>query len=131
MTFPEDLYYTKEHEWVRFDDETGHAWIGITEYAQDKLGDIVHVDLPDEEEELRENEPFGSVESVKAVSDIYAPTSGTIVEINSSLEDSPELLNEDPYEDGWIIRIKVDDPSFIVGLMDPVQYAEFIESEGE
>ena len=97
MEFPEQLRYTKDHEWVEYDPKSKIAKIGITEYAQEKLGDVVHVELPDEESTVKAEESFGSVESVKAVSDIYSPVAGKIVEINTLLEDSPELVNEDPY----------------------------------
>ncbi len=128
MDFPEDLYYTKDHEWIKYIKSQETCVIGITEYAQEKLGEIVHVELPDEEDEVRAEEPFGSVESVKAVSDIFSPISGKVVDVNSVLLDSPEILNEDPYEDGWIIKVKVTDSSILEELMSASEYKEFIES---
>ncbi|HMQ11451.1 MAG TPA: glycine cleavage system protein GcvH [Oligoflexia bacterium] len=129
MDFPEDLYYTKEHEWVKLLENESAVLIGITEYAQDKLGDIVHVELPDEEDEVHVNEPFGSIESVKAVSDVYAPVSGHVLENNSALLDSPEAVNDDPYEDGWLVKVEVENMDFVHELMNAEEYAEFIENE--
>ena len=129
MEFPETLRYTKDHEWVEFDPKTKIAKIGITEYAQEKLGDVVHVELPEEESQIKAAESFGSVESVKAVSDVYSPVSGKVVEINTSLEDSPELVNEDPYGEAWMISVSVTDASALDGLMDADAYQKFIESD--
>ena len=102
MDYPDDLLYTRDHEWLRLDKKTNIVTVGITDYAQEKLGDVVHVELPEEESELHGKEPFGCVESVKAVSDIYAPVSGTVVAVNEELSNGPDALNSDPYGAGWI-----------------------------
>ena len=127
MDIPKDLKYTEEHEWAKQEGDT--ALIGITDYAQHSLGDVVFVELPEVGTQLKKGEAFGSVESVKAASDIYMPLSGEVVEINNELEDHPELLNESPYEKGWIIRISVSDPEESAGLMNGEQYAEFVEKQ--
>jgi glycine cleavage system H protein len=129
MNYPEDLKYTKEHEWVRV--ENGNARVGITSYAQDQLGDVVFVELPEVGTELKAGAMFATVESVKAVSDVYAPVSGTIVEVNEALNDSPELVNEDPYNDGWMIVIELSDPSELDNLMDSKAYQKMVEEGGE
>ena len=107
MNTPNDIKYTKEHEWVSLDGET--ATIGITDYAQSQLGDIVFVEFPDINSEINQNETFGVIEAVKTVADLFAPVSGEIIEVNSSLEDSPNFINSDPYGSGWIIKIKIND----------------------
>lgn len=127
MDIPKDLKYTKEHEWAKEEGDT--ALLGITDFAQHSLGDVVFVELPEVGTQLKKGEAFGSVESVKAASDIYSPLSGEVVEINSELEDHPELLNESPYEKGWIIKIRVSDTGESVELMNEAQYAEFVEKE--
>ncbi len=127
MDVPEDLKYSKEHEWVRPDSEG--LVVGITDYAQDSLGEIVYVELPEEGSQVARGEPFGVVESTKAVSDLYAPVSGTVGEVNDTLLDNPELINEDPYEDGWLIRITMSDESELGKLMDAAGYATFLEEE--
>jgi glycine cleavage system H protein len=131
MEFPEQLRYTKDHEWIEYDPKSKIAKIGITEYAQEKLGDVVHVELPGEGTQVKAQESFGSVESVKAVSDIYTPVDGKIIEINTSLEDTPELVNEDPYGEAWMITVEVKDASGIDALMTADQYQKFIESDEE
>jgi glycine cleavage system H protein len=131
MEFPAQLRYTEDHEWVEFDTKTKIAKIGITEYAQEKLGDVVHVELPAEGFMAKQAESFGSVESVKAVSDIYTPVGGKVVEVNTSLLDSPELVNEDPYGEAWMIAVEVSDASGLDKLMTAEQYQEFIESAEE
>ncbi|MFH1068205.1 MAG: glycine cleavage system protein GcvH [Candidatus Glassbacteria bacterium] len=105
MKIPKDLHYTKEHEWVSLDD--GVATIGITDYAQSELGDIVYVELPEVGEVVEALESFGTIEAVKTVSELFSPVSGTVEEINEALEDKPDLINQDPYGDGWMIRVKV------------------------
>src|SRR3954470_16718712 len=106
MSVPADLKFTKEHEWVLFDND--HiATIGITDFAQESLGDITYVQVPKEGEEIRKDDPFGVVESVKAVSDLYAPVTGRVVEVNQPLLNAPELINDDPYNDGWMIKVEV------------------------
>ncbi len=127
MEFPEDLKYSKEHEWAR--QEKDGLVVGITDYAQESLGEIVYVELPEEGSKVSRSEAFGVVESTKAVSDLYAPVSGTVAEINDTLLDNPELINEDPYEDGWMIRIVMSDQGELDKLMGPAEYATFIEEE--
>lgn len=127
MEFPEDLKYSKEHEWARV--ENDGVVVGITDYAQENLGEIVYVELPEEGSEVSIAEAFGVVESTKAVSDLYAPVSGTVTEVNDTLIDNPELINEDPYEDGWMIRIAMSDERELSKLMNAAQYAKFIEEE--
>jgi len=127
MEFPDDLKYTEEHEWVLPEDDL--VAVGITDYAQDALGDVVFVELPEVGVVLEAGKAFGVVESVKAVSDIYAPLSGEVVEINEELPDTPELINTSPYEDGWMIKIKVTDPGEVEDLMDAEAYQAFLEEE--
>lgn len=129
MDFPEDLRYTKEHEWARLKGDV--VTIGITEYAQDSLGEIVFVELPEEGAEVNQGESIGSLESVKAVSDLFSPISGTVSEINDSLSDSPEMINEDPYGDAWMVRIKISNKSELDGLMDAASYKKFVETLAE
>ena len=127
MDFPEDLKYTEEHEWVLLEGEL--VSIGISDFAQDQLGDVVFVELPEVGDRVEVGKAFGVVESVKAVSDIYAPLAGEVVEVNVDLPDAPELINTSPYEDGWMIRIKPDDPAELDDLMDASAYQAFIEEE--
>ncbi|MFC3210362.1 MULTISPECIES: glycine cleavage system protein GcvH [Planomicrobium] len=122
MSTPQELRYSKEHEWVKLED--GKARIGITHFAQAELGDIVFVELPQVGDELKKNEPFGSVESVKTVSELYAPVSGKVVEVNSELEDSPEFVNESPYEQAWMVVIEAPSEDEVNELMDADQYKE-------
>ena len=129
MEIPQGLKYSKEHEWVATEDSV--ATIGITDHAQDQLGEIVFVELPAVGEKISKDDPFGVVESVKAVSDIYAPISGTVIEINEGLPETPEVVNEDPYGDGWLIKVKMTDPSDLEDLMDNEEYAELIAREKE
>jgi glycine cleavage system H protein len=117
---PSDLRYTKDHEWVRIEGDT--ATVGITEYAASQLGDVVFVDLPDVGRSVEQFAPFGVVESVKAVSDLYAPLAGEVVEVNPDLADQPELVNSDPYGGGWMIRLRVAEPGQADGLVDPDAY---------
>ena len=120
MSYPDDLRYSKEHEWVRADD--GNATIGITSFAADELGDIVFIELPEAGSELTQFGTFGVVESVKAVSDLYSPVSGTVVEVNEALREAPELLNSDPFGEGWIARVELGDRSELETLMDAAGY---------
>jgi glycine cleavage system H protein len=129
MEFPKNLRYTKEHEWTLLENET--AIVGITDYAQEHLGDVVFVELPEIGTELKRGEALCVVESVKAASDVYAPISGGVVEINEELEAHPEILNESPYEKGWIVKIKVAESSEYDDLMSVEDYEKFIESEEE
>jgi len=127
MEIPKDLRYSHEHEWVAMEENI--ATIGITDYAQEQLGDVVYIELPEVGTQVTKDEPFGVVESVKAVSDIYAPVSGTVTEINVSLPDSPETINEDPYGDAWMIRVAMSDPEELEDLMTAAEYKEFVEEE--
>jgi glycine cleavage system H protein len=124
---PEDLSYTKDHEWVRV--KGNEATVGITDHAQNQLGDVVYVELPKIGDKFEASEPFGSVESVKAVSEIYMPLGGSVIEVNESLNDSPEQVNEDPYGEGWMIRIKIDNPSQVDALLTAVEYEDYIKEE--
>lgn len=124
---PENLLYSEEHEWIKKED--GNVRIGITDFAQSELGDIVFVELPEEGDDIEADEPFGSVESVKTVSELYAPITGTVVEINEDLEDSPEFVNESPYEKAWMIVVKPSDESELDELLSNEEYKSFIEEE--
>ena len=124
MSAPTDLRYTRDHEWVRVDGE--EATVGITQYAADQLGDIVFVELPDEGRDLEEAKAFGVVESVKAVSDLFAPLTGTVTSINGALAANPELVNSDPYGDGWMIKITVSDTSQMDDLLDGPAYDDLV-----
>jgi len=129
MEIPPGLKYSKEHEWVATEESV--VTIGITDFAQDQLGEIVYVELPAVGDKISKDDPFGVVESVKAVSDIYAPVSGTVVEINEDLPESPEVVNEDPYGDGWLIKVKITDASELDDLMDNEEYEELVAKEKE
>ncbi len=120
MNIPENLKYTKDHEWISVDGDT--ATVGITDYAQSELGDIVFVDVDTLDEELDKEEVFGSVEAVKTVSDLFLPVSGEVVEFNEALEDQPELVNQDPYGEGWIIKVKLSNPDELNDLLDAKAY---------
>ena len=123
-----DLLYTKQHEWVRVEDDT--VTIGISDFAQKKLKEVVYVELPEVGREVGKDESIASVESVKSVEDIYAPVSGKIVEVNETLIDAPEKVNEDPYGEGWMFKIKLSDRNELNDLLKPEEYAEFIKKEG-
>ena len=129
VEIPEELKYTKEHEWAKL--EEGLVIIGITSYAQDALGEIVYVELPSEGDEITKGDPFGGVESTKSVSDLYAPLSGEVIEVNEALLDSPETINEDPYGAGWMIKVKPYDAGELQDLMDYEEYTDYIEKEME
>ena len=124
--YPEDFYYSKDHEWVRV--EGTLCEIGITHYAQDELGEVVYVDLPEDGDEVAANDEIGSIESVKAVAEVYTPVSGSISEANSELADAPELVNQDPHGKGWLVRIEMSSGEELKGLMTAEQYKEFLES---
>src|SRR5690349_15433005 len=126
---PEDLHYSKDHEWVRV--EGDQAIIGITDYAQNSLGDVVYVELPKAGDKFAGIEPFGSVESVKAVSEVFTPTAAKITRINESLADEPEKVNSDPYGDGWMTRLKMDNPGEVDSLLNDAQYEDFTKAESE
>ncbi|SDK07071.1 glycine cleavage system protein GcvH [Sediminibacillus albus] len=127
MSLPKELRYSEEHEWVKTED--GKVRIGITDHAQSELGDIVFVELPEVGDDIEADEPFGSVESVKTVSELYAPINGKVVEVNEDLDDSPEFVNESPYEKAWMIVVETDDLSQIDELMTAEQYQEMIDEE--
>lgn len=124
MNIPSNLKYTKDHEWIKVDDD--FAWVGITDFAQGELGDIVYVEVETEGETLEAEEVFGTIEAVKTVSDMMMPVSGEIVEFNEELESTPELMNQDPYEKGWVIKIKLTNPSEVEELLNDEQYKELI-----
>ncbi|MFD2761484.1 glycine cleavage system protein GcvH [Lentibacillus juripiscarius] len=127
MNLPKDLLYTEEHEWIKKED--GKVRIGITDFAQDELGDIVFVELPEEGEEIEADEPFGSVESVKTVSELYAPIAGKIVEINEELEDSPEFVNESPYDKAWMIVVEPANEADLDNLLSAEQYEAAVKED--
>src|SRR5512138_804335 len=127
MDFPEDLRYTREHEWAR--KKGSNYVVGITDFAQSQLGDVVYVELPDVGDPVKKGESFGVVESTKAVSELFAPVTGKVVEVNDPLSDTPETINEDPYEEGWMIRVEFTDAKEADALMDPKAYRSFVEEQ--
>ena len=128
MEYPKGLRYSQEHEWVMVEgDDTGV--IGISDFAQSELGDVVYVEAPELGEKISKDDPFGAVESVKAVSDLYAPVSGTVVEVNDALPETPELINEDPYGEGWIIKVSLSDVDELDDLMNAEEYEEYCEGQ--
>ena len=124
MNFPADLKYTKDHEWIRVDGAV--AYVGITDYAQSELGEIVYVDITTEGETIAKEEVFGTIEAVKTVSDLFMPVSGEVIEANAELDDKPELVNEDVYGNGWLIKISISDPSELDELMSAAEYEQMI-----
>jgi glycine cleavage system H protein len=130
MEYPEELKYTSEHEWVS-PEEGNRVRVGITDFAQDALGDVVYVDLPEEGTEVQAGEPFGEVESTKSVSDIFSPVSGRIVERNGLLGETPDLVNRDPYGEGWMVVVEATDPSQVDRLMDAGGYRQMVEEAGD
>ena len=126
---PDDLHYSKDHEWVRVDGNI--AVVGVTDYAQDSLGDVVYVELPKVGDEFAANESFGSVESVKAVSEVFCPVSGEVVGINEALADTPEEVNHDPYGKGWMIRVQMANPGEVDSLLTAAEYEDFTKAETE
>ncbi len=124
MPYPQELLYTKDHEWIRVDE--GIGTVGITDYAQKELGDIVYVELPKTSDHVTANEPFGTVESVKAVSEIYSPVTGDVIAVNSKLQNNPELLNADPHGEAWLVRVRLSDPRETEKLMTAEDYEAFI-----
>ena len=126
---PEDLHYSKDHEWVRVDGD--QAIIGITDYAQNSLGDVVYVELPKADDQFAANEAFGSVESVKAVSEVFTPIAGMVVKINEALADEPEIVNSDPYGNGWMIRLRMSNPGEVDSLLTAAEYEDFTKAESE
>jgi glycine cleavage system H protein len=129
MDYPEDLKYTNEHEWAAALDGD-RVRVGITDFAQDALGDVVYVDVPEEGTDVEAGQPFGEVESTKSVSDLFSPVTGRVSERNGRLGDNPELINQDPYGEGWIIVVEMSEPSELDGLMDADAYRRLIEEEG-
>jgi glycine cleavage system H protein len=126
LSTPEELRYTEEHEWIAVKDG-GVVRVGITEYAQDQLGDVVFVDLPEEEKQLSTGDVFGEVESTKSVSELFAPLAGEVVAVNHAVADSPELINSDPYGEGWLVEIKLDDPTSVDSLLEAEAYQALIK----
>jgi glycine cleavage system H protein len=126
MNIPENLYYTKDHEWIRVEGNTG--WVGVTDFAQHQLGDIVFVDVNSVGETLAETETFGTIEAVKTVSDMYMPIDAEVTEFNENLNDEPELINKDPYGGGWIVKVTVSNPAQLASLLSPAQYKELVEA---
>lgn len=126
MNFPAELKYTKDHEWIRV--EGDEATIGITEFAQRELGDIVFVEIPTTGEEIAANEVFGNIEAVKTVSDLFMPVTSTVLSVNEKLEDAPELVNADPYGDGWIVKVKISDTAQLESLLSAEAYQELVDA---
>ena len=126
---PENLHYSKDHEWVRLEGDT--ATVGITDYAQQSLGDVVYVELPKVGERFAAHDSFGTVESVKAVSELFTPVSGEVTEVNESLQDEPEKVNTDPYGDAWMIRLRVENAGDVDGMLTAAEYEDFINKETE
>lgn len=126
MNIPENLRYTSEHEWIRV--EGSEAYVGITDYAQGELGEIVFVDIQTEGEQLAAGDTFGSVEAVKTVSDLFMPVAGQVLEVNAALEAQPELVNSDPYGQGWMVKVIIDDPSELEALLDAKAYAALVNA---
>jgi glycine cleavage system H protein len=129
MNFPDELKYHNEHTWAKV--SGNRATIGITDYAQDSLGDIVYVDIPEIDSEIEKDTEFSEIESTKATSSVIAPVSGTIVEVNEELEDAPEIINEDPYGKGWIAIVEMSDPSEVNSLLDSSDYEKYVEEEAK
>ena len=127
--YPQELRYSKDHEWVAVDGDRGR--VGITDYAQNQLGDVVFLELPEVGQTLAPGDQFGTVESVKAVSELFSPVAGEVVEINSELTSKPELINEDPYGAAWIMVVRITDPATVEALMDPKDYQALVESEAK
>src|SRR5262245_23565573 len=126
MNFPNELKYTRDHEWVRVEGDT--AWIGITDFAQGELGDIVYIDIDTVGQTVEKEHVFGTVEAVKTVSDLFMPVTGEILELNANLEKQPELVNKDPYGDGWMVKVKMNDPEQLSGLLTADAYKELVGS---
>ncbi len=125
--YPKDYLFTDDHEWIKVEGDVGT--IGITDHAQKQLGDIVFVEVPEVDDEVEKGDEAGSIESVKAVADVFAPVSGTVIEINEALEDAPETLNQDPHGDGWLFKIKLSDNTELDGMMDTAAYEKYLEEE--
>lgn len=124
MNIPAELKYTKDHEWAKVDGDV--VTVGITDYAQGELGDVVYVDLPDVGTEVSQNDTFGSIEAVKAVADMYSPVSGEVVDVNEAISDAPETINQDPYGEGWMVKIRISNPDELNSLMDAAAYKDLL-----
>jgi glycine cleavage system H protein len=124
MNFPENVKYTADHEWIRIEGKSG--WIGITDYAQSELGDVVYIEIPAVGTKIEKGKSFGTIEAVKAVSDLFAPVAGEIVEVNAEVKDHPEIVNKDPYGTGWMVKISITDPSQVNSLLDVHAYKSLI-----
>jgi len=124
MNIPAELKYTKDHEWAKIDDDI--VTVGITDYAQGQLGDVVYVDLPEVGREVSQNDTFGSIEAVKAVADMYSPVSGEVVEVNQAISNAPEKINQDPYGEGWMVKIRISNPDELKTLMDAAAYKDLL-----
>lgn len=129
MEYPDDLKYTKEHEWARLSD--GRVTVGVTDYAQDALGEVVFLELPEIDADVSKEDAFGVIESVKAANDLFAPVSGRVVEVNGTLVESPEMVNTDPYGEGWLIAVEPSDLAELDDLMTAKEYAEYVRSQKE
>ncbi|MGB9698642.1 MAG: glycine cleavage system protein GcvH [Thermodesulfobacteriota bacterium] len=129
LEYPDDLYYSKEHLWVRVTGNRGT--VGITDFAQQEMGEIIYVELPTEGSPIEQNEVFGSLESSKTVAELYSPVSGEIVSINKDLDEEPSMINDDPYGKGWLIAIELDDPTELEELLSASEYEDFLEKKGE
>jgi glycine cleavage system H protein len=127
--YPEDYLYSKDHEWISVQENVGT--IGITDYAQHELGDVVYVDLPEVGDTFEDGDPFGSVESVKAVSEVFCPISGEIIEVNSKLEESPELINQSPHQNAWMIKVRLNNPEELKELLSAEEYEEYLQEQAE
>ncbi len=124
MKIPENLKYTKDHEWIRVEGDFG--WVGVTDYAQGELGDVVFVELPKVGTKVTQGKSFGTIEAVKAVSDLYAPAAGEVVELNNTIKDSPEVINKDPYGEGWMVKIKIANKNEVGALLDAASYKKLV-----
>ncbi len=131
MMVPKYLRYTKQHEWARLDEDEGVVLVGITDYAQEEIGDITYVELPEEEDQVEKGKPFAEIEHHKGVEDVYSPITGKIIEVNEILSDSPEVINEDPFDEGWLVKIEADDVSELEELMDAEDYEIYLGELGE
>jgi glycine cleavage system H protein len=126
MKIPKHLYYTEEHEWLSFDEDEAVGTIGITDYAQGELGDVVFVELPEKGQRVRAKEVFGTIEAVKTVSELYCPVTGEVIDVNHDLEANPELVNAEPYGDGWMIKVKLEDPAEVDSLLSAEEYEQHV-----
>ena len=127
--YPEDYLYSKDHEWISVQENVGT--IGITDYAQHELGDVVYVDLPEDGDTFEAGDPFGSVESVKAVSEVFCPISGEVIEVNSKLEESPELINQSPHQNAWMIKFRLNNPEELKEMLSSEEYEEYLQEQAE